>query len=113
LNGTSAGTFFRNLLSGIDIRHARSTDFTSKTLDVRAKLYKAMADRYAIFIEQYGGFQLQPNGFIFSDRSALARFNATIDPIKDALKRTAELNEEGKQLQKSQQEGLKGFFGSQ
>jgi hypothetical protein len=113
LNGTSGGETLRGFLEGIDIRHARSTDFNSKMLAAKAKLYKALADRYAIFIEQYGRFQLQPNGFVFSDRSVLARFNATIDPINDALKRIAELEEERKQLQKSQQERLKGGFGSQ
>jgi hypothetical protein len=102
------------MLEGIDKRHARTTAFTSTMLDARAALYKAVAERFAILIEQYGKFQVQPNGqFVFADRSALARFNATVEPINNASKRIAEPEEQGKQLQGFQQEGLKRAFSGQ
>jgi hypothetical protein len=113
LNGINADTL-RNTLEGIDKRHARTTAFTSGMLDARAALYKALADRFAILIEQYGKVQVQPNGqFVFADRSVLPRFNATVDPINNAAKRIAELEEQGKQLQSFQQEGLKRAFSGQ
>jgi hypothetical protein len=110
LNGIGPDTL-QDTLEGIDQRHARIQALASKMLDARASLYRALADRYAILIDQYGKFQVQPNGqLVFADRAALARFNATVDPINNASKRVADLVEQGKQLQSFQQEGLKRAF---
>jgi GYF domain 2 len=98
-SGASAD-MLRSILEGIDTRQARITDLNARMLDARAGLYHALGDRYAVFVEQYGRFQLQANGqFAFSDRAALARFNATAEPINGGAKRIAQLEEEGKQLQ--------------
>jgi hypothetical protein len=112
-NGASPG-MVRSILEGIDTRQARITDLNSRMLDARAGLYHALGDRYAVFVEQYGRFQLQANGqFAFSDRSALARFNATAEPINGGLKRIAQLEEEGKQLQQYFAQGMQQLVGGQ
>ena len=110
-SGTSAATL-RNLLKGLDNRRDHDTAFSSKMFDARAKLYKASADSLSILIEQYGGFKVLPNGqFFFSDRSALARYDATVGPTNAALQRVVALEEERKHLEELQQGGFKAFMG--
>jgi hypothetical protein len=112
-NGASSD-MARSIMEGIDTRQARITDLNSRMLDARASLYHALGDRYAVFAEQYGRFQVQANGqFAFSDRAALARFNATADPINSGLKRIAQLEQEGKELQQYFAQQLQQLFGSQ
>jgi hypothetical protein len=104
----------RSILEGIDTRQARITDLNSRMLDARAGLYHALGDRYAVYVEQYGRFQVQANGqFAFSDRAALARFNATAEPINGGLKRIAQLEQEGKELQQYFAQNMQQLVGGQ
>jgi len=104
----------RSILEGIDTRQARITDLNSRMLDARAGLYHALGDRYAVYVEQYGRLQVQPSGqFAYSDRAALARFNATADPINGGLKRIAQLEQEGKELQQYFAQGMQQLVGGQ
>jgi hypothetical protein len=96
----------RDFLNGIDERHAKSTDFTSKMMVARAELYRALENSVAILIEQIGNYKVASNGqFVFSSTTTADRYNGTAREINAAAKRVAELQDEGKQLMQSQQEG--------
>jgi predicted metal-dependent hydrolase len=77
-------------------------------------LYSTFADYIAILIEQYGHYKVQPDGrFIFADQSALQRFKNAQNLLNIAAKRVNDLEIEGKQLEKFQQEGWERFVKGQ
>jgi hypothetical protein len=110
-NGTGVN-FTNELLGTIDMRQAEIRDLLSKSLEAKAELYGAIGDRCAILIEQFGKFQVGPNDqFLFSDRSALARFNATGARINNAAKRIAQSMSDAAQMHKVDLEELNRAIG--
>jgi hypothetical protein len=100
----------RSFLSGVDKRHARSIDITSKTLLARAELYRAFGRALDILIAQFGSYKVQANGqFIFSSQLIADRYTAAATETNAAAKRVTDLENEGKQLLRSQQEGWERF----
>jgi len=100
----------RNLLAGVDKRQARFLAFTSKMMSARAELYGALGKYITVLVEQYGHYTVGPNGeYQFQDSSVVVPFNVAANAVKVAARRVAELDVEGKQLTKSQQEGWERF----
>jgi len=100
----------RNLLAGVDKRQARFLAFTSKMMAARAELYGALGKYITVLVEQYGHYSVGPNGqYQFQDSSVVVPFNVAANAVKVAARRVAELDAEGKQLTKSQQEGWERF----
>jgi GYF domain 2 len=95
----------RELLSGIDERHAISTAFTSKMFLARAQLYRSLGRALDIVIEQFGSFNVQTNGqFVFATQIIGDRYTAAANEINAAAKHVSELENEGQQLSQAQQE---------
>ena len=102
----------RSLLAGIDKRHAKGTEFTSRMMSARARLYGALDGVYVVLIAEQGRFQVQANGqYLFASQAVLNRYNAAAGAASAALKRVEELEEERKQLEREQQEGWRRFGG--
>jgi hypothetical protein len=100
----------RNLLSGIDKRHARFAGLTSKLLTAHEEFYRAYGNAFAILIEQFGNYKVDASGrFIFQNQSIASRYNVASDAVSRAANRLAELAEEEKQLVKFQQDGWERF----
>jgi hypothetical protein len=96
----------RALLGGVDDKQTRFSIYNSKMMNARGELYSSFADYIAILIEQYDHYKVQPDGrFVFADQSALQRFNNAVNLLNSAAKRVSEVEVEGKQLEKFQQEG--------
>jgi GYF domain 2 len=101
----------RDLLNGVDMRHERSTAFTSKMLTARAELYRALGSSVAILIEQFGKYKVDANGrFLFSSQSIADQFNDAFGQVTAATNRVAQLEEERKKLIQFQQEGWERFI---
>ncbi|MGA9562454.1 MAG: hypothetical protein WBR32_15570, partial [Pseudolabrys sp.] len=64
----------------------------------------------AVLVEQHGNYTVEPNGqYQFQNSSVVVGFNVAANAVKVAARRVAELEVEGKQLTKSQQEGWERF----
>src|SRR5262249_20232633 len=71
-----------DFLNGVDKRQARNLAFVPKMIAARADLYRVMETYTAILIQQYGKYSISANGqFVFSDRSALDRFNLAANAV--------------------------------
>jgi hypothetical protein len=102
--------YIRAALSGIDKRQAQNTDLTSKMLSANAELYRAAAGYVAFLIEQFEHYKVTTNGhFMFSSQSIADRYDVASKQINDAMKRIAELEEEGRKLAQFQQEEWERF----
>jgi len=101
----------RQLLIGIDNRHARFTAYISQMLSARAQFYRAFGKVLDILIEQSGTYKVQASGqFVFSSPYIADRYTALANEINTASKRVAELEKQelekqGEQLAQFQQEG--------
>jgi hypothetical protein len=104
----------RDFLEGIDHRHAQGTSFSSRMMSARAELYRALGDQLSTLIAQYGAFEGgHGRQIVFSDQSALERFNSAGSAASAVAKRIAELEIEGKKLQQMQQEAFERFVRGQ
>ena len=100
----------RELLSGIDKRHASFTAFASKMLLARTQLYRSLGSALDIVIEQFGSYKIQTNGqFVFATQIVADRYTAAANEINAAANHVSELENEGKQLSQAQQESWKRF----
>jgi hypothetical protein len=100
----------RELLSGIDKRHALHTAFASKMLSARAQLYRSRGSAVDILIEQFGRYMIYANErFYFETQIIADRYDAAVNGINAAEKRVSELEIEGKQLSQAQQESWRRF----
>ncbi|MGA8002115.1 MAG: hypothetical protein WCA05_10730, partial [Pseudolabrys sp.] len=100
----------RNVLAGVDKRQAKFLAFTSEMMAARVELYRALGTYVAVLVEQHGNYTAEPNGqYQFQNSSVVVGFNVAANAVKVAARRVAELEVEGKQLTKSQQEGWERF----
>ncbi|MGA9000230.1 MAG: hypothetical protein WB390_03310, partial [Pseudolabrys sp.] len=100
----------RNVLAGVDKRQAKFLAFTSEMMAARVELYRALGTYVAVLVEQHGNYTVEPNGqYQFQNSSVVVGFNVAANAVKVAARRVAELEVEGKQLTKSQQEGWERF----
>ena len=102
--------YIRAALSGIEKRQAQSTDLTSKMFSANAEFYRAAAGYVAFLIDQFENYKVTTNGhFIFSNQSIADHYDVAAKQINDAMKRIAELEEEGRKLAQFQQEEWERF----
>ncbi|MFZ2090173.1 MAG: hypothetical protein WAU99_00425 [Pseudolabrys sp.] len=100
----------RNVLAGVDKRQAKFLAFTSEMMAAGVELYRALGTYVAVLVEQHGNYTVEPNGqYQFQNSSVVVGFNVAANAVKVAARRVAELEVEGKQLTKSQQEGWERF----
>ena len=98
------------LLDSLDKRHAEITTFTSRMLSARADYYRAYENYVAVLVGEFGAYKVVDGQFIFSFQPAVNRYNVAARAMTLAAKRVAELEEERKNLLKSQQEGWVQFI---
>jgi hypothetical protein len=99
----------RRLLDSLDKRHAEITAFTSKMLSARAEFYRAYENYVAVLAGEFGAYQVVNGQFIFPFQRTVDRYNVAAHAMTVAAKRVAELEEERKNLNKSQQERWQQF----
>jgi hypothetical protein len=99
----------RRFLEGVDQRHAKITAFVSRMSLARAEFYRAYEKCVAVLVGEFGAYKVVNGQFIFPLRPAADRYNVAANAMTAAAKRVAELEEEGKQLMQSQQEGWEQF----
>jgi hypothetical protein len=96
-------------LDHVDKRHAEITAFTSKMLSARADFYRAYENYVAILVEEFGAYKVVKGQFIFPFQRTVDRYNVAAQAMTVAAKRVADLEEERKNLLKSQQERWQQF----
>jgi hypothetical protein len=95
----------RDVLVGVDGRHARATEFARKMFPARAEFYRAAGDTIAILIEQFGNYKLDADGrLVFLDTSVVGRFNSALEAVDARSKRVAELEEERRAVARSEEQ---------
>jgi hypothetical protein len=102
--------YIRATLSGFDKRQAQSTDITSKLLSANAEFYRASGRYVSFLVEHFGYYKVSTNGhFVFLSESIADPYEVVSRQINGAIKRIAELEEERKKLNQSQQEQWERF----
>lgn len=97
------------LLDTIDKRHAEFAALVSRLLSARAELYRAYGDYVAFLIAESGAYKVVDGQFLFPLQRTVDRYNVAARAMTVATKRVVELEEERKNLLKSQQEGWVPF----
>jgi hypothetical protein len=92
------------LLDGVDRRHAKTTDLTSRMLLARAEFYRAYEKYVAVVVGEFGAYKVANGKFIFPLQRTAERYN-----VAAAAKRLNELDNERRQMAQSQQEGWQQF----
>src|SRR5260370_342220 len=98
-------------LDGLDKRQAETTAFISKMLSVRADFYRAYEGYVAVLAAEFGTYKVVNGEFIFPLQRAVDRYNVAAHAMTVAATRVADLEEEGKNLQTSQQQRWTQFVG--
>jgi hypothetical protein len=101
-----------SFMEAIDRRHSQSLAFTAKMLSGRADYYRAYEKYVAVLAGEFGTYKVENGQFIFPFQRAVDRYNLAAKAMSAAAKRLAELDEEGKTLSLSQQEGWEQFVTS-
>jgi hypothetical protein len=96
-------------LDGLDKRHAEVSAFISKMLSARADFYRAYEGYVAVLAAEFGTYKVVNGEFIFPLQRAVDRYNVAAHAMTVATKRVADLDEERKSLQKSQQQRWEQF----
>ena len=96
-------------LDHIDKRHAEFAAVISRMLSARAELYRAYGDYVAFLVTESGAYKVVDGQFIFPLQRTVERYNVAAHAMTVATKRVVELQEERKNLLKSQQEGWVQF----
>ena len=96
-------------LDGLDKRHAEISAFISKMLSARADFYRAYESYVAVLAAEFGTYKVVNGEFIFPLQRAVDRYNVAAHAMTVATKRVADLEEERKSLQKSQQQRWEQF----
>jgi hypothetical protein len=99
----------RRFLDDIDKRHAEFAALVSRLLSARAELYRAYGDYVAILVAESGGYKVVDGQFVFPLQRTVDRYNVAAHAMTVATRRVVELEEERKNLLKSQQEGWVPF----
>jgi hypothetical protein len=97
------------VLDSLDKRQSEITAFTSRMLPARAEFYRAYEDYVAVLVEEFGTYKVVDGQFIFPFQRTVNRYNAAARGMTAAAKRVADLEEERKNLKKSQQERWQQF----
>jgi len=98
-----------SFMEAIDRRHSQSLAFTARMLSGRADYYRAYEKYVAVLAGEFGTYKVENGQFIFPFQRAVDRYNLAAQAMSAAAKRLAELDEEGKTLSQSQQEGWEQF----
>jgi hypothetical protein len=96
-------------LDTLDKRHREIAAFTSRMLSARAEFYRAYENYVAVLVGEFGAYKVVNGEFIFPFQRTVDRYNVAARAMTVAGKGVAELEEEKKDLQKSQQEGWVQF----
>lgn len=96
-------------LDDIDKRHAEFLTLMSRMLSARAELYRAYGDYVAFLVTESGSYKVVNGQFLFPLQRTVDRYNVTAHAMTVATKRVVDLQEERKNLLKSQQEGWVQF----
>jgi Mg2+ and Co2+ transporter CorA len=96
-------------LDGLDKRHAEVSAIISKMLSARADFYRAYEGYVAVLAAEFGTYKVVNGEFIFPLQRAVDRYNVAAHAMTVATKRVADLDEERKSLQKSQQQRWEQF----
>jgi hypothetical protein len=102
----------RSFMEAIDGRHAQTLAYAAKMLSGRADYYRAYEKYVAVLAGEFGTYKVENGQFIFPFQRAVDRYNLAAKAMDAAAKRMAELDEEGKTLAQSQQEGWEKFVSS-
>ena len=93
-----------SLLQSIDKQHAETTALISRILSARAEFYRAYDNYVAVLVREFGTYKVVDGQFVFPFQLAVNRYNAAAQAMNAAAARVAELEQERKSLQASQQE---------
>ena len=103
----------RSFMEAVDSRHSQTLAYTDKMLSGRADYYRAYEKYVAVLAGEFGTYKVENGQFIFLFQRAVDRYNLAAKAMDAAAKRMAELDEEGKTLAQSQQEGWVQFVKGQ
>ena len=103
----------RDLLQGIDNRHARFTVFNARMSSARAEFYRLYASHITLLLYQFGAYKVENGRLIFQNQAIADHYNASANALSTAAKRIADLETEGEQLMKFQKEGWEQFVAGQ
>jgi hypothetical protein len=104
-----AGNDTTRVMDNIDKRHAEFQALWSRLLPARAELYRAYGDYVAFLIAESGTYKFVDGQFIFPMQRAVDRYNGAARAMTAATRRVVELEEERRNLLKSQQDGWLQF----
>jgi hypothetical protein len=93
-----------SFLSGVDKRHATSTDYTSKVIMARFDFYRAYQNYVVVLLEEYGSYNAVDGKFSFKLQRTADRFNAAATAMDAAAARMNELETERKKMAQLQQD---------
>jgi hypothetical protein len=102
----------RSFMEAVDSRHAQTLAYTARMLSARADYYRAYEQYVAVLAGEFGTYKVENGQFIFPFQRAVDRYNLAAKAMTAAAKRLPELDEEGKTLAQSQQEGWDQFVTS-
>jgi hypothetical protein len=91
-------------LQSIDRRHAETTALLAKMLPARAEYYRAYEKCAAILASEFGTYRVENGQFVFPFQLSANRYNAAAGAMAAAAARLDELEQERKDLLKSQHE---------
>jgi len=91
------------LLDTIDKRHAEIAALASRTSAARADFYRAYQNYIGILVGEFGAYKFVGGQFIFPLQRTADRYNVAAQAMTAAAKPLAELDQERKTLQQSQQ----------
>jgi hypothetical protein len=72
-------------------------------LPARADFYRAYDDYVAVLVDEFGTYKVVDGQFIFPFQRTVNRYNAAAGAMTAAARRVADLEEERRNLKKSQQ----------
>jgi hypothetical protein len=78
-------------------------------MSARADYYRAYESYVAVLISEFGAYKVVNGEFIFSIKRAVDRYNVAARAMTTTAKSVAELEEESKKLDQSQQERWEEF----
>lgn len=92
-------------LGGIDSRQAKHMALAERMMAARTELYRVYGNSFALMIEQFGNYRMDPNGqFIVPTHALTERFNEALKAVQVAVGKVSELERETEQLAKAQEE---------
>lgn len=102
----------RSFMEAVDRRHSQTLAYTAKMLSGRADYYRAYEQYVTVLVGEFGTYKVENGQFIFPFQRSVDRYNLAAKAMSSAAKRLAELDQEGKTLAQSQQEGWEEFVTS-